>query len=212
MIEADESSGHYLAKTSVGNLVRLCQPAVILDKGHKATSDLARATIEGFNPSIVVELSATPTRHANVLASVTGKQLLDKEMIKLPIKVANSNQNSWKNVLTKVRDRREELARAAAGHFRETDQYIRPIVLVQVERTGKDQRDAKLIHAEDVREYLMERLGVDDAKIAMKTSEKDGLEDQDLLDPGCAIEWIITKSARAGRVGLPVRIYPGVAQ
>ena len=172
MIEADESSGRYLAKTSVGNLARLCQPAVILDEGHKATSDLARSTIEGFNPSIVVELSATPTCHANVLVNVTGKQLLDEEMIKLPINVANSNQNSWKNILTSVRDRREELARAVAVHFRETEQYIRPIVLVQVERTGKDQREAKLIHAEDVREYLMERLGVDDAKIAVKTSWK----------------------------------------
>ncbi len=194
MLEADEASGKYLAKTSVGNLVRLCEPAVILDEGHKATSDLARGTIEGFNPRIVVELSATP-RGANILVNVTGRELLDEEMIKLPINVANSNQTSWKNILTKVRDRREELSKTAARHLRATNQYIRPIVLVQVERTGRDQRDTQFIHAEDVREYLMERLGVEDAKIAVKTSETDGLEDKDLLDAGCAIEWIITKSA-----------------
>ena len=30
----------------------------------------------------------------------------------------------------------------------------RPIVLVQVERTGKDQRDSKFVHSEDAKEYL----------------------------------------------------------
>ncbi len=67
MLAEDEKRGQYLVKTSLGNLVRLCEPAVILDEGHKATSDLARKTIEGFNASVVVELSATPQKDANVL-------------------------------------------------------------------------------------------------------------------------------------------------
>ena len=46
MIEDDAEAGRCLVKTSVGNLVRLCQPPVILDEGHKATSRLARQTIE----------------------------------------------------------------------------------------------------------------------------------------------------------------------
>ena len=60
MLGDDEEQDERLVKTSLGNLVRLCEPAVILDEGHKATSELARKTIEGFNASIVVELSATP--------------------------------------------------------------------------------------------------------------------------------------------------------
>ena len=32
MVESDEARGRHLAKTSVGNLVRLCEPAVILDE------------------------------------------------------------------------------------------------------------------------------------------------------------------------------------
>ena len=69
-------------------------------------------------------------------------------------------------------------------------------MLVQVERTGDDQRDQKLIHSEDVREYLMERLSVPKDAIALKTSAKDELvEHTDLLDEGCPVEWIITKSA-----------------
>jgi type III restriction enzyme len=64
MLAADEATGEYLAATSVANLVRVWEPPVILDEGHKATSDLARRTIEGFNPSIVIELSATPKKES----------------------------------------------------------------------------------------------------------------------------------------------------
>jgi len=184
-----------LVKTSLGNLARSCQPAVILDEGHKATSQLARETVEGFNASIVVELSATPHQQANILTRVSGKELLDEEMIKLPINIANSNQRSWRDCLTQARDKREELARLARAHFDESGKLIRPIVLVQVERTGKDQRDAKFVHSEDAKEYLVARLGVAEASIAIKTSEKDDIEGIDLLDPGCPVEWIITKSA-----------------
>jgi type III restriction enzyme len=68
-------------------------------------------------------------------------------------------------------------------------------VLVQVERTGREQRDRGLIHAKDVEEHLVERLSVTRDAIAIKSAEDDGLEDVDLLDAGCPIEWIITKSA-----------------
>ena len=195
MLAEDEASGEYLAKTSLGNLVRLCEPAVVLDEGHKATSSLARATIEGFNASIVVELSATPPKEANILVSVSGKELLEEEMIKLPINIANSNQQSWKDCLTQARDKREELAQLAAEHFKKTGNLIRPIVLVQVERTGKDQRDAGLVHSEGVKEHLMQRLGIQEPAIAIKTSEKDDIEGIDLMAEGCPVEWIITKAA-----------------
>lgn len=197
MIEDDEASGRHLVATSIGNLVRLCRPAVILDEGHKATSDLARSTIEGFNASIVVELSATPRSGANIVSKVSGQELLDEEMIKLPINVGTSRQKSWHDVLTQARDKRESLARIAEEHALETgpDRLIRPIVLVQVERTGKDQRDTKHIHSEDVKEYLMERLSVPGTAIAIKSASTDDIEGIDLMDPGCPVEWIITKSA-----------------
>ena len=41
----------------------------------------------------------------------------------------------------------------------------------------------------------MERLNVGKEAIAIKSSEKDDIEGIDLLDEGCPIEWIITKSA-----------------
>jgi type III restriction enzyme len=195
MLAEDAARGEYLVKTSLGNLVRLYQPPVILDEGHKATSDLARKTIEGFNASVVVELSATPHKEANVLVRVAGRELLDEQMIKLPINIANSNQKSWQDCLTQARDKREELTRLAAQHYEQAGRLIRPIVLVQVERTGKEQRDSEYVHSEDVKEHLIQRLGVPEAAIAIKTSEKDDIEGVDLLADGCPVEWIITKAA-----------------
>ena len=187
--------GGELVATSLANLVRLCGPVIVLDEGHKATSDLARRTIEGMNPSLVFELSATPPEEANRLVVVRGQELLDEEMIKLPINVANSRETLWEACLAKAQDRRNRLAAFAERHRRATGKRIRPIVLVQVERTGKDQRGGKLVHAEDVRDHLVQRLGVAPAAIAVKSATTDELEKIDLLDEGCPIEWVITKAA-----------------
>lgn len=195
MLEENPDTGVFLTKTSIGNLVRLCEPAVVLDEGHKATSKLALETIEGFNPKIVVELSATPHADANVLVNVTGQELLDEEMIKLPMNIANSNQHSWKDVLSSSKDQRERLNQFARDEYQTSGKLIRPIVLVQVERTGKEQRDGKHIHSLDVKDHLMLGLGIEERAIAIKTSDKDDIEGIDLMDEDCAIEWIITKAA-----------------
>ena len=212
MIEHDAQRGRHLVATSIGNLVRLCRPAVILDEGHKATSRRARETIAGFNASVLMELTATPKesrapgyRHIpNILCKVSGEELLREQMIKLPLNIATSQERSWQSTLTMARDKRIALARTAQKFAAESpDQlWIRPIVLVQVERTGVDQRGQKIsgrlaIHADDVKEYLMQRLDVPAPAIAIKTSAKDELnvEGVDLDDPDCPIEWIITKSA-----------------
>ena len=195
MLGDDGQVENNLVRTSLGNLLAIHEPAVILDEGHKAYSALAQKTIEGFNASIVVELSATPTQEANILCRVTGEELLKEGMIKLPINICNSNEGKWENCLSKAKLKREELQAIAETHFEKTHREIRPIVLIQVERTGKDQRDAGLIHSEQVKEYLMQRLGVNETEIAIKSSEKDDIEGINLLAEGCRINWIITKAA-----------------
>ena len=131
-----------------------------MDEGHKATKQLASDTIEGFNASIVVELSATPHDAPTTSFAVSGQELLEEDMIKLPINIANSDQQSWKDCLTQARDKRDELAGLAAQNYRETGLIIRPIVLVQSERTGRDQRGTDYVHSDDAKEHLMQRLGV----------------------------------------------------
>jgi len=97
--------------------------------------------------------------------------------------------------LSKAKLKREELVKITEKNYEKTHREIRPIVLIQVERTGKDQRDAGLIHSEQVKEYLIQRLGVNETDIAIKTSDKDDIEGINLLAEGCRINWIITKAA-----------------
>jgi type III restriction enzyme len=186
-------------KTSLGNTLRLLRPLIILDEGQKAYSPLARATIEGFNPSLVLELSATPPEGANVLIDVQGTALEREGMIKLDLHVYNETSTDWKKTLLNAAERRDMLETEARDYEAQTGKYIRPICLIQVERTGKEQRDGKHIHAEDVREYLRQRPGVAAEMVAIKTSEKDELKEVDdvggLLSRNASVRYIITKQA-----------------
>jgi len=49
-----------IVKTSLGNTLRVLKPIIIIDEGHKAYSEIAQKTIRDFNPSTILELSATP--------------------------------------------------------------------------------------------------------------------------------------------------------
>lgn len=186
-------------KTSLGNTLRLLHPLIILDEGQKAYSPLARATIEGFNPCLVLELSATPPEGANVLVDVKGTALEREGMIKLDLHVHNETSTDWKKTLLNAAERRDFLEKEAREHEARTGKYIRPICLIQVERTGRDQRDGKHIHAEEVREYLHRRHGVTPDMVAIKTSEKDELKEVDdvggLLSRQATVRYIITKQA-----------------
>jgi type III restriction enzyme len=199
-----------MVKESLGNALRITRPVVVMDEGHRATSDLAYRTLYGFNPCFVLELTATPKdvqprggrnpapgRYQNVLVEVTGKELDREGMIKMPLNLDPRQGTDWRTTLTAALDKLRELADEAAKLRADTNRYIRPIMLVQVERTGKDQRGAGFIHAEDVREWL-KTAGFDDAEIAVKTAETNDLsqpENQDLLSPTNRVRAIITKSA-----------------
>lgn len=191
--------GSVSLKQSLGNVLRLTRPVVIIDEGHKAYSDTARDTLCGFNPLFMLELSATPNTNgkhqSNVLVNVPGLSLSEEEMIKLPINVINEEKTDWKQTLSLTAERRAALEKAADKLRDATGRYIRPVALVRVERTGKDQRDSGFVHAEDVREFLQDKLGVPEEHIRLKTSEADELGSDDLLAEICPVRWIITKDA-----------------
>ena len=68
--------------------------------------------------------------------------------------------------------------------------YIRPILLVRVERTGDDQRDKTDIHAEDVRQFLVEKLGALPEQIKVKSATLDELDKVDLASELCPVLYI----------------------
>ncbi|HAS6306966.1 TPA: restriction endonuclease subunit R [Vibrio vulnificus] len=191
--------GSVSVKQSLGNVLRMVRPVIIVDEGHKAYSETARETLCGFNPKFILELSATPNangkHHSNVLVNVSGQALKDEQMIKLPINLINEDKSEWKHTLSLAHAKLAELELDAGQLQNETGRYIRPIMLIRVERTGKDQRDSAFVHAEDAREYLMEKLGVNENEIRLKTSDKDELGDDDLLSEMCPVKYIITKDA-----------------
>lgn len=185
-------------KQSLVNALKMLRPVVVIDEGHKAYSDNTRDSLNGFNPSFVLELTATPnvrSHISNVLVDVSGVDLKDEQMIKLPINIANTKNGDWKNTLTLAHGRLGELGQKATELQSQDGRYIRPIMVIRVERTGKDQRDGQKIHALDARDYLIERLSVREEEIRIKSSETDELGDTDLFDPLCPVKYIITKEA-----------------
>jgi len=185
-------------KQSLGNTLRIIRPVIVLDEGHRAYSKIARETLAGLNPRFMLELSATPDREqSNILVNVSGRALKDEEMIKLPIRLDVGRNLKWQTTLQHSLDRLDELEKQARVFETESGRYIRPIMLVRVDRTGKDQREkgGELVHAEDAFEYLTQKAGVPAEAIRRQTAEIKELKDDDLLSPYCGVRVIITKDA-----------------
>lgn len=211
-----DGPGWPMIKASMGNAMRLIRPVVVMDEGQRAVSNLAYETIYGFNPALVLELTATPRdvaarpatatkpaqtgRLANILCEITGRELEREGMIKMPMNVSPLAGDDWRATLAKAWEKLQELERAASAHEGEGGRYIRPILLVQVERTGKEQQSSGHIHADQAKEWLKGVAGLDDNAIAFKTAEQNDLdkpENKDLLSRACPVRAIITKAALA---------------
>jgi type III restriction enzyme len=185
-------------KYSLGNVLRVVRPIIILDEGHRAYSVTARATLAGMNPRFLMELTATPDRaHSNILVNVNGRTLADQQMVKLPIELFADAKSSWQDTLAASVERlRKVQARADVWNVAVAEgRHIRPILLVRVERTGKDQRDGVHIHTEDAFEELTQRLGVPAEWIRRQTATDKELKNDDLMAEDCQVRVIITKDA-----------------
>ncbi len=190
-------------KHSLFNVFKVLRPVVVLDEAHKAYGAKKRAANEEFarsisriNPSLVIELSATPNRGiSNLLVDIDGLDLKKEEMIKLPVQATSFPNAEWQFTLSQAVDELERLRADAELLESGTGRYIRPIAVVRVERTGRSQRDGERIHAEDVREYLIQSLGESADAIRVKSAENDELGGENLLSEFSQVRWIITKSA-----------------
>ena len=210
-----DGPGWPMIKDSVGNALRIIRPVVIMDEGQRAVSDLAFQTLYDFNPCFVLELSATPKdvvpraatatraaipgRSANILVEIAGRELEREGMIKMPLNIAPVPGTDWRAAIGAALAKLNDLGDAASAWRADGGRYIRPILLIQVERTGADQADAGMIHANDAKAWLI-KAGLDEAEIAFKTAETNDLdkpENRDLLASSCRVRAIITKAALA---------------
>ena len=192
-----------LIKQSLFNVLKLLRPTVILDEAHKAygSPDMVRnkgfvEAVNRLNPRFVLELSATPKLGiSNILVNISGLTLKDEEMMKLPIQLRNFPNSDWRYTLGQTKIERDRLEGIAKQFQQTEDRYIRPIAVIRVDRTSKNQRDGVKVHAEDAREELIEALGVPAEQIKVKSSEQDELTGIDLMSPFCPVRYIITKDA-----------------
>ena len=91
--DLDPPSGNGPVKHSLFNVFKMLRPVVILDEAHKAYGKQRDAneefvrSVNRLNPSLVVELSATPNCSvSNLLVDISGVDLKAEEMIKLPVR------------------------------------------------------------------------------------------------------------------------------
>ncbi len=196
-IISDIDSAFPQIRTSMGNAIRLSKPFIIIDEIHKVFSEQARKTIDNLNPEMVLGLSATPKDEMNILVRVTGLELKDEEMVKLDMHLypsVSNTENDWKSMIKEMKIHRERLEERTDELRMNRGIYIRPIALIQVEATGKDQRWRRRVHSLDVKEYLIET-GINSDEIAIKTSAQNDIEDVDLFSSDCPVRYIITKEA-----------------
>ncbi len=190
-------------KHSLFNVFKMLRPVVVLDEAHKAygakkqesNQEFARA-VSRLDPSLVIELSATPNRGiSNLLVDISGPELKRAQMIKAPVQVTSYPTADWRNTLSEAADRLNTLEAEARSLQNSGGDYIRPIAVVRVERTGNDQQDTDHIHAEDVRRFLITNLAVPENAVRVKSSYNDELRGENLLSDFSPVRWIITKNA-----------------
>jgi type III restriction enzyme len=186
---------------SLANVLRLHRPFVVVDEAHNSRTELAFDTLAKFQPSGIMELTATPDLDrtpSNVLHSVSAAQLKAEQMIKLPVVL--ETEPNWQKCLADAIARREGLQHLADGERRLGAPYLRPLVLIQSEprRSGMDTLDF-----ERVRQELMTHHGIPASEIVVATGEEKGLEKIDadyplgISDTACPVKFVITQKALA---------------
>ncbi|WP_298164182.1 DEAD/DEAH box helicase family protein [Novosphingobium sp.] len=178
----DDKVGAGTIKFSLANLLHLHRPLMIVDEAHKAVTGLSQTMQQRVNPSAIIEFTATPQRQSNLLHSVTAQELKDAEMIKLPVMLAE--HPTWQQAVDGAISKRQELADIAT---RDT-KYIRPIVLFQAQDRGQ------VATVDVLKDYLIEQ-GIAEKRIAIATGDQRELDDVNLFDPACDVDFIITVEA-----------------
>ena len=168
---------------SLVNVIRHYRPVIIVDESHHATTDLSLDMLQKFNPSFILELTATPKNTSNIIAYVPALKLKKAGMVKLPVIVYN--RHSQEDVISDSIDFRNMLEQV--GLF----ENIRPIILFQTEPHDKGDR----LTFDKIKANLIENHHIPQEQIAIKTADINDLKNVDLMASDCQIRYIITVNA-----------------
>ncbi len=172
----------------LANVINQMNPVIIVDESHNATSELSTKMLKDLNPSVVLDLTATPRENSNIIAFVSAAQLKAASMVKLP--VIAFNRASVQEVFVDAISLRNKLEKEAIASFQVTHQYIRPIVLFQAQPKNDEENET----FDKIKEKLIEA-GIPENQIKIKTANKNEIKGIDLKSPDCPVRYIITVNA-----------------
>jgi type III restriction enzyme len=179
---------------SLANVLKLHRPIVIVDEAHNARTELSFDTLARFNPSCIIEFTATPKTEgedrSNVLYKASAAELKSDNMIKIPIRL--ETRNDWKELLADAVKTREALEKLSDNEKQLTGEYIRPIMLLQAQRRSQTQ---ETLTYEVIEKSLIEDFKISKEQIAVETGDRRDLEGIDLYNSDCKIKYVITVDA-----------------
>jgi type III restriction enzyme len=177
---------------SLANVLKLHRPVVIVDEAHNARTELSFTTLARFNPSCIVEFTATPDSEknpSNVLYSVSAAELKAEDMIKMPILL--EARPNWRELLADAIAKLNELEARAEAERQATGEFIRPVMLLQAQAN----RGKNPITVDVVEQCLMEDFNIPAEQIARATGADRELEGVDILAQDCPVRFVITIQA-----------------
>lgn len=173
---------------SLMNLLYHLNPVVIVDESHNFEADLRVDMLKSINPRFILDLTATPKAKSNIISFVDAYKLKLENMVKLPVIVYNMVETS--DVLASAIRLQERLEERAIAQEQQGGKYIRPIVLLQAQPKTSDDNET----FDRIKGNLI-LMGIPEARIRIKTAEKDEIKNEDLMSKGCPVRYIITVNA-----------------
>lgn len=175
-------------ETALIQVINQLNPVVIVDESHNAESDLSVDMLQNLNPSLILDLTATPRKNSNIINYTDAWELKKENMVKLPVIVYNHHDVT--DVITSSIQLRRSLEEKAIEEERNGGKYIRPIILFQAQ--SKNVQDAETF--ERLKEKLI-KAGIPKEQVAIKTAEINEIKGLDLASKDCPIRYIITINA-----------------
>jgi len=174
---------------SLANALKLRRPMVIVDEAHNNRTALSFVTLARLDPSLIIELTATPAADSNILHHVSAAELKDAQMIKLPIILRGDPD--WKEVVRLSKAELEELAEAARAEELVSGEQLRPVMLIQAQAA----RGVAPVTPDVVKRALIEDFAVPEAEIKIATGTTWELDGIDLAARDEPTRFIITVQA-----------------
>ncbi len=176
-------------ETALINVIRSLNPIVVVDESHNAESGLSVEMLNNLNPSLVLDLTATPKENSNIISFVNALALKKENMVKLPVVVYNHHKKE--EVITSALHLQRQLELLAIEEEKATGKYIRPIILFQAQSNIKGKNNTTF---QKIKEQLV-KLQIPEEQIKIKTSGIDELKGIDLMAKDCPVKYIITVNA-----------------